>query len=151
MWKEFRKFIMRGNVIDLAVGIIIGAAFTGIVNSLVNDVIMPPIGLILDGVDFKNLYISLDGKDYPSLSAAQEAGAPTLNYGLFINSVVNFLIVAAVIFFVVRQINKIRSKFEKKEEAKAPETKTCPECLSDIPVKAKRCKYCTSALEEANA
>lgn len=151
MWKEFRTFIMRGNVIDLAVGIIIGAAFTSIVNSLVNDVIMPPIGLILDGVDFKNLFISLDGTEYSSLAAAQEAGAATLNYGLFINNVVNFLIIAAVIFLVVRQINRIRSRFEKQEEAKAPETKECPECLSEIPIKAKRCKYCTAVLSEGDA
>ena len=144
MWKEFKTFAMRGNVIDLAVGVVIGAAFTSIVNSLVNDVIMPPIGLILQGVDFKNLFISLDGTDYPSLAAAQEAGAATLNYGLFINNVINFLIIAFVIFLVVRQINRLKSKFIKQEEAKAPETKTCPECLSEIPIAAKRCKYCTT-------
>lgn len=147
LWKEFKTFAMRGNVIDLAVGVVIGAAFTSIVNSLVNDVIMPPIGLILRGVDFKNLYISLDGTEYPSLAAAQEAGAATLNYGLFINNVINFLIIAFVIFLVVRQINRLKSKFIKQEEAKAPETKTCPECLSEIPIAAKRCKYCTTPIE----
>lgn len=138
---------MRGNVIDLAVGIVIGAAFTSIVNSLVNDVIMPPIGLLLQGVDFKNLFISLDGTNYPSLSAAQEAGAATLNYGLFINNVINFLIIAFVIFLVIRQINQLKSKFIKQEEAKAKETKTCPECLSEIPIAASRCKYCTASLK----
>jgi len=153
MWKEFKTFALRGNVVDLAVGVVIGAAFTAIVQSLVQDVIMPPIGLILSGVDFSNLFISLDGVRYESLSAAQEAGAPTLNYGLFINNVIHFLIVAVAIFLVVRQINRLRSRMEKsrEEEAKAPETKTCPDCLSDIPAGAKRCKYCTAVLEEAAA
>lgn len=146
MWKEFKKFAMKGNVIDLAVGVIIGAAFTGIVNSLVNDIVMPPIGLILEGVDFKDMFISLDGTYYPTLAAAQEASAPTLNYGQFLNNVINFLIVAFVIFLVVRQINRMRKKFEKQQEEKAPETKTCSECQSDIPIKAKRCKYCTSSV-----
>jgi large conductance mechanosensitive channel len=151
MWKEFKAFAMRGNVIDLAVGVIIGSAFTGIVNSLVNDIIMPPIGMLLKGVDFKDLFISLDGVDYPSLAAAQEAGGATWNYGAFINNVLNFLIVAFVIFLVVRQINKIRKRMEKqdaaKAEAKAKDTRECPQCLSEIPIKAKRCKYCTSVVE----
>jgi len=151
MWKEFKAFAMRGNVIDLAVGVIIGSAFTGIVNSLVNDIIMPPIGMLLKGVDFKDLFISLDGVDYPSLAAAQEAGGATWNYGAFINNVLNFLIVAFVIFLVVRQINKIRKRMEKqdaaKAEAKAKDIRECPQCLSEIPIKAKRCKYCTSVVE----
>lgn len=147
MWKEFKTFAVRGNVIDLAVGIIIGAAFTSIVNSLVNDVIMPPIGLLLEGVDFKDMFISLDGTEYASLAAAQEAGAATLNYGLFINNVINFVIIAFAVFLVVRQVNRVKSKFEKKEEASKPETKACPDCLSDIPLQAKRCKYCTTVLE----
>jgi len=142
---------MRGNVIDLAVGVIVGAAFTGIVNSLVNDIIMPPIVMLLKGVDFKYLFISLNGVDYPSLAVAQEAGEATWNYGLFTNNVLNFLIVAFVIFLVVRQINKIRKKLEKQDathaEAKSKNTKECPHCLSEIPVKAKRCKYCTSVVE----
>lgn len=147
MWKEFKTFAMRGNVIDLAVGVVIGAAFTSIVNSLVNDVIMPPIGLLLEGVDFNNLFISLDGTEYASLAAAQEAGAATLNYGMFINNVINFLIVAFVIFLVIRQMNKMKSKFEKQKEEKQPETKSCQDCLSEVPIKAKRCKYCTTILE----
>lgn len=150
MWKEFKKFAMRGNVIDLAVGVIIGSAFTGIVNSLVKDIVMPPIGMLLKGVDFKDLFISLDGKEYESLTAAQEAGAATWNYGLFINNVLNFLIVAFVIFLVVRQINHVRKRFEKQEEDKAPKTKECPDCLSEIPIKAKRCKYCTSVVAQAS-
>lgn len=144
MWKEFKKFAVRGNVIDLAVGIIIGSAFTGIVNSLVKDVIMPPIGLLLKGVDFKDLFISLDGKHYPTLADAEAASAATLNYGMFLNTLINFLIVAFAIFIIVRQINRIRSIFDKEEADKAPSTKTCSECLSEIPIKAKRCKYCTS-------
>ncbi|GIQ70086.1 large conductance mechanosensitive channel protein MscL [Xylanibacillus composti] len=147
MWKEFKTFAMRGNVIDLAVGVVIGAAFTGIVNSLVNDIIMPPIGLLLSGVDFNNLFISLDGTAYPSLAAAQEAGAATLNYGMFINNVINFLIIAFVIFLVIRQMNRMKRKFEKQTAAKPPETKGCPDCMSEIPVQAKRCKYCTTILE----
>lgn len=148
MWKEFKTFAMRGNVIDLAVGIIIGAAFTGIVNSLVNDVIMPPIGLLLEGVDFKEMFISLDGTEYASLAAAQEAGAATLNYGIFINNIINFLIIAFVIFLVVRQLNRMKKRFEKQKEESQPETKVCHDCLSDIPIKAKRCKYCTTILEQ---
>jgi len=148
MWQEFKKFAMRGNVIDLAVGVIIGSAFTGIVNSLVKDIVMPPIGALLKGADFKDLFISLDGVDYPTLADAQAASAATLNYGVFINTLINFLVVAFVIFVVVRQINRMRKRFEKQEEAKAPETKACPECLSDIPIKATRCKYCTSVVKQ---
>lgn len=116
MFEEFKKFIMRGNVLDLAVGIIIGAAFTSIVNSLVNDIIMPPVGLILGGVDFSNLFIDLSGVGYDSLAAAQEAGAATINYGLFINQVINFLIVALVVFLVVRSFNNLMERTRRKEE-----------------------------------
>jgi large conductance mechanosensitive channel len=144
--KEFREFISRGSVIDLAVGIIIGTAFTGIVNSLVNDVIMPPIGLLLGDVDFSNLYINLSGDSYDSLAAAQEAGAATLNYGQFINTVINFLIIAFVIFVLIRQINRI--KREEEAAPAEPTTKDCPYCLSAIPIAATRCPQCTSHLEE---
>jgi len=119
MFKEFREFISRGNVIDLAVGIIIGSAFTAIVKSLVNDVVMPPVGLLLAGVDFSSLFVPLDGKTYDSLAAASEAGAATLNYGLFINAVISFLIVAFVVFLVVRSINKMKRQQEEEPE-KAP-------------------------------
>ncbi len=144
---EFREFIMRGNVLDLAIGIIIGAAFNSIVNSLVNDIIMPPIGLLLGRVDFSNLYINLSGQEYPSLAAAQEAGAATINYGLFINQVINFLIVALVIFLIVRQVNNLRRRMETSpEETPSPTTKRCPYCFSEISIKATRCAYCTSEL-----
>jgi large conductance mechanosensitive channel len=116
MLKEFQTFIMRGNVLDLAVGIIIGAAFTGIVTSLVNDIIMPPIGMALGGVDFSNLFFSLNGVAYESLAAAKEAGAPTINYGVFINSLIQFLIIAFVVFLLVRAMNRMMKRFEKKEE-----------------------------------
>jgi large conductance mechanosensitive channel len=141
MLKEFRDFAMRGSVLDLAVGIIIGAAFTTIVQSFVNDILMPPVGLLLGGVDFSNLFISLDGTAYPSLAAAQEAGAATLNYGLFINNVINFLIVAFVVFLIVRQVNKMR-----RPAPQAPTTKECPYCFTNIPIKATRCPECTSQL-----
>lgn len=147
--KEFREFISRGSVVDLAVGIIIGTAFTGIVNSLVNDVIMPPIGYILGDVDFSNLYINLSGGDFDSLAAAKEAGAATINYGTFINTVINFLIIAFVIFVLIRQINR----FKREEEAPAaePTTKSCPYCHTDIPIPATRCPHCTSQLSETAA
>jgi large conductance mechanosensitive channel len=116
MLKEFQTFIMRGNVLDLAVGIIIGAAFTGIVTSLVNDIIMPPIGMALGGVDFSNLFFSLNGVAYESLAAAKEAGAPTINYGVFINALIQFLIVAVVVFLLVRAMNRMMLRFQKKEE-----------------------------------
>lgn len=119
MFEEFKKFIMRGNVMDLAVGIIIGGAFTTIVNSLVNDIIMPPIGLILGGVDFSEIYINLSGGEYASLAAAQEAGAATLNIGLFVNAVINFLIIAGAVFVMVRAINQLDEMGKKEEEAKA--------------------------------
>lgn len=142
MLKEFKDFIMRGNVLDLAVAVIIGAAFGAIVTSFVNDILMPPIGLLLGSVDFTNLFISLNGQSYPSLAAAQEAGGPTLNYGLFINTIINFLIVAFAIFMVVRAANRMK----KPEAPAAPTTKECPYCLSTIPLKATKCMNCTSDL-----
>ncbi len=146
MLKEFKEFIMRGNVIDMAVGIIIGAAFGAIVNSLVNDVIMPPIGKLLGNVDFANLFVNLGPDRYITLAEAQEAGAATINYGLFINAVISFLIVAFVIFLLVRAVNRLRREDE--EEAPAePTTKKCPECLSEIPIEARRCAFCTSVVE----
>ena len=148
MLKEFKEFAMRGNVVDMAVGIIIGAAFGGIIKSLVADVIMPPIGLLLGGVDSSDLFINLSGGDYASLAAAQEAGAATLNIGVFINTVLNFIIVAFAIFILIRAINQLKRK---EEEAPAPEptTKECPHCLSEIPLKATRCGHCTSELATA--
>lgn len=145
MVKEFREFILRGNVIDLAIGVVIGAAFSAIVTSLVNDIIMPPIGMITGGVNFADLFLALDGKDYDSLAVAQEAGAPTLNYGLFVMTIINFIIIALVIFLVVKGFNRIRR--EQEEEAAEPDTQACPYCLTDIPVKASRCPNCTSQLE----
>ncbi len=142
MIKEFKQFIMRGNVLDLAVGIIIGGAFGKIVSSLVDDIIMPPIGLLLGKVDFTNLFLSLDGKMYASLTAAKDAGAPTWNYGLFINTLINFLIVAFAIFLLIKQVNR----FQKPEPEKAPDTKDCPYCHTAIPINATRCPHCTSQL-----
>jgi large conductance mechanosensitive channel len=146
MWKEFKEFIMRGNVMDLAVGIIIGGAFSQIVNSLVNDVIMPPLGLLLGRVDFTNLFIPLNGQIYPTLAAAKAAGAPTINYGVFLNNLISFLILAIVIFLLVRGVNRLRRH---PEEQKEPTTKACPYCQSVIPIKATRCPDCTSQLGEA--
>ena len=148
MFKEFKEFVLRGNVVDMAVGIIIGAAFGTIVKSLVDDVIMPPIGLLLGGVDFANLFMLLKAGSpagpYASLADAQTAGAVTINYGVFINAVVSFLIVALVMFLLIRSINRLR----RGEEAPPaePTTKECPFCLSTIPIKATRCAFCTSEL-----
>lgn len=144
MFKDFKAFIMKGNVLDLAVAVIIGAAFGVIVSSLVKDVIMPPIGLLLGNVDFGSLYINLSRTPYVSLKAAQEAGAPTINYGIFLNAVINFLIVAFVIFMIVRMASKLQNK--KVEAPAAPTTKECPQCCSAIAIKAKRCPNCTSQL-----
>lgn len=143
MWKEFKAFILRGNVIDLAVAVMIGAAFGAIVNSFVKDVVMPPIGLLLGKVDFAKLYINLSGTAYPSLAAAQEAGAATINYGNFFNTVINFIIVGLVLFLVIKAVNAT------KKPAPAPEvtTKDCPFCLTAIPLKASRCPNCTSQLQ----
>ena len=154
MLQDFKAFIMRGNVIDMAVGIIIGIAFGAVVNSLVKDVIMPPIGLALGKVDFTNLFVLLkEGATtpgpYPSLAAAQAAGAVTINYGAFINTVVNLVIIAAVVFFlIVRPIAKMQAAKKAKEPA-APATKECPYCATSIPIKASRCPNCTSELKMA--
>lgn len=142
MLKEFKEFALKGNVLDLAVGIIIGAAFGRIVNSLVNDILMPPFGLLLGKINFSDLYFNLSGTTYASLAAAKEAGAPTLNYGIFINEVISFLIVSFAIFILVKQINR----FKPPASASEPATKQCPHCLSTIPVKATRCAFCTSQL-----
>jgi large conductance mechanosensitive channel len=147
--KEFREFALRGSVIDLAVGVIIGAAFGKIVSSLVNDIVMPPLGLLIGQVDFSDLYIDLTGGDYPSLAAAKEAGAATINYGLFINIVIEFLIVAFAIFLVIRQINRLKRRFEKQAEAPTPSEKSCSFCYTNIPLKAVRCPNCTSELPKA--
>ena len=143
MWKEFRQFASRGNVIDLAVGVIIGAAFGKIVASLVADVIMPPIGLALGGVDFRNLYIALDGQTYATLADAQKAAAPTINYGIFLNTVFEFLIVAFVVFLIIRQMNRMMPP---PVTAPADPPKTCPFCASQIPLAARKCPHCTSQL-----
>ncbi len=143
MLKEFKQFAMRGNVIDLAVGVIIGAAFGKIVSSLVEDIIMPPVGLLLHGVDFSNLFITLNGKHFDSLPAAKAAGAPTLNYGLFLNNVISFLIVAFCVFLLVQQINRWTKK---PEAAAAPTTKECPQCAMTIPLKANKCPHCTTQI-----
>lgn len=142
MLKEFKEFAMKGNVLDMAIGIIIGAAFGKIITSLVADVIMPPIGLILGRVDFSSLFLSLSGTHYDSLAAAKTAGAATINYGVFLNNLVDFLIVAFVIFLVVRQVNQ----WKKPVPAAAPVTKECPYCFTAIPIKAMRCPNCTSEL-----
>jgi large conductance mechanosensitive channel len=151
MLKEFRAFAMRGNVLDLAVGIIIGAAFGSIVNSLVNDIIMPPIGKILGNVDFTNLFIALDGKTYESLKAAKDAGAATINYGVFINTLINFIIVAFAVFLLVRSVNRMTAMGKTPEAPPAPTTKECPYCKTTIPVGATRCPNCTSQLAEAKS
>ena len=143
MLKEFKEFTMRGNVLDLAVAVIIGAAFGTIITSLVNDVLMPPIGLLLGHMDFKDLFVTLSGGTYASLAAAKAAGAPVIAYGQFLNTIINFLIVAFVIFLVVKQVSRFRKPVE---APAAPAIKECPYCLSVIPVKAVRCSHCTSEL-----
>ena len=142
MVKEFKEFILRGNVVDLAIAVVIGAAFTAIINSLVKDIFMPIIGYLLGGVDFTSMFIVLGGGTFVSLKAAQDAGAATINYGVFINAIITFLLVALILFFVVKGINKL-----KKEPVPAPpNTKECPHCLTTIPDKATRCPACTSQL-----
>lgn len=142
--QEFREFAVKGNVIDLAVGVIIGGAFGKIITSLVNDVLMPPIGLLLGKVDFSNLYLNMSGTKYASLAEAQAAGAPTLNYGLFLNNVVDFVIVALVIFLMIRAMNRLVKKEEKPVEVT---TRDCPYCLTSISKKASRCPHCTSEVK----
>lgn len=144
MLKEFKEFAMRGNVLDMAVGIIIGAAFGKIITSFVSDILMPPLGLLLGKVDFSSLFISLSGQ-YPSLAAAKAAGAPTLNYGMFLNTVLDFAIVAFAVFMLIRQVNRFLPK-----PAPAPaSTRECPHCLSAMPLKATRCAHCTSDVPPA--
>lgn len=142
MFREFKQFIARGNVIDLAVAVVIGAAFGKVVDSLVKDVVMPPIGLVLDRVDFSNLFINLSGTEYATFAAAQEAGAPTINYGFFLNQVIAFLIVAFVVFLVVKQVNRFRRVGEPAQVS----DKTCPHCIMMVPLAASRCPHCTSTL-----
>lgn len=145
MLREFKAFVARGNVMDLAIAVVIGAAFGRVITSLVGDIIMPPIGLLLAGLDFANLFVSLRGGPYPSLAAAKAAGAPTINYGIFINTLIDFIIVAFVIFLIVMAINRMREAPEP-----TPTTKPCPYCLSVVPLKATRCPQCTSQLAAAD-
>jgi large conductance mechanosensitive channel len=143
MLKEFKAFVMRGNVLDLAVGVIIGAAFGKIVSSLVDDILMPPIGLLLHGVNFSELFIDLKGKHFDTLGAAKAAGDPTFNYGIFLNTVINFLIVAFCVYVLIQLVNRW---FVKAPAPAAPTTKDCPQCAMSIPIQAKRCGHCTSQL-----
>jgi large conductance mechanosensitive channel len=145
MLKEFKEFALRGNVVDMAVGIVIGAAFGKIVSSFVADVLMPPLGLLLGGVDFSNLFVTLGAKSYTTLAEAKAAGAATLNYGLFMQTVLDFLIVAFAIFMVVRAMNSLK----RPAPAAVPTTRECPQCLSSVPLKASRCAFCTSTLQPA--
>ena len=145
MLKEFKEFAMRGNVLDMAVGIIVGAAFGQIVNSFVQDVMMPPIGRLFGHADFSNLFVTLTGQHYDTVAAAKAAGAATLNYGLFLNTIINFLIVAFAVFLLVRQVNRLMPK----PAPAAPTTRDCPYCLSAVPMKATKCAHCTSDLRSA--
>lgn len=140
MLKEFKDFAMKGNVLDMAIGVIIGGAFGRIVSSLVSDVLMPPLGLLMGKVDFSSLFINLSGTPQPSLTAAKAAGAPTINYGVFLQATFDFIIIAFVIFLLVKQVNRLK----KPEPTAAPTTKECPHCLSAIPIKATKCAHCTS-------
>ncbi|HKQ61563.1 MAG TPA: large conductance mechanosensitive channel protein MscL [Candidatus Polarisedimenticolaceae bacterium] len=145
MFKEFREFAMRGNVVDMAVGIVIGGAFGKIVSSLVADIIMPPVGMLLGRVDFSNMFIDLSRKGFESLAAAKAAGAPTVNVGVFLNTILDFVIMAFAIFLVVKQMNRLK----KSEPPPAPSERPCPYCLSSIPLKATRCSHCTSEVKAA--
>jgi large conductance mechanosensitive channel len=147
MLKEFKEFAMRGNVLDMAIGIIIGAAFGKIVTSFVADVLMPPLGLLMGGVDFSNKFFTLTGASFATLEEAKKAGAVTINYGVFLNTVIDFLIVAFAIFLLVKQINRL--KRQPAAPPPAPTTKDCPYCLSTIPLKATRCAHCTAELKAA--
>lgn len=146
--EEFRAFALKGNMIDLAVGMIIGSAFTSIVNSLVNDIFMPILSLLTGKIDFSNMFIALDGNKYANLAAAQEAAVATINYGAFITQTINFLLMAMVVFIAVKQINKLEKMGKKPEAPAAPTEKTCPYCKTKIPVDAVRCPHCTSELEK---
>ena len=144
MFKEFKEFAVKGSMIDLAVGIIIGAAFSGVVNSLVNDIIMPPIGMLLGSVDFSNLFLTLSGQSFNTLAEAKAGGAVTMNYGLFVNTLINFLIVALAVFLLVKQVNA----FKRKPVPAAPTEKVCPYCKTNINIEAVRCPNCTSELKQ---
>jgi large conductance mechanosensitive channel len=146
MFKEFKEFALRGNVLDMAIGIVLGVAFGRIVTSFVEDILMPPLGLLLGKVDFSNLFFSLTGTHFDTLAAAKAAGAPTINYGMFINHTLNFIIVAFAIFLLIRQVNRL-----KRPAVVAPTTRQCPLCLSAIPIKATRCAHCTSEVKAAVA
>jgi len=148
MLKEFKKFALKGNMIDLAVGVIIGGAFNGLVNSLVKDIITPALSLLTGKIDFTNLFIALDGNKYATLAEAQELGVATVNYGNFISGLINFFIMAFVVFLLVKGINKLRTINEKPAAPAAPTTKKCPYCLSEIAIEASRCPHCTSELKE---
>lgn len=141
MLKEFKEFALKGNVLDLAIGVIIGGAFGAVVKSLVDDIIMPPLGRVIGNIDFSNLFVNLSPGEFDSLAAAKEAGAATINYGLFINTIISFLIVAFSVFMLVKWFNKLRRE---PEVAKAPDVKECPHCISMISLRAKRCPNCTS-------
>jgi large conductance mechanosensitive channel len=143
MLREFKTFLMRGNVVDLAVAVVMGAAFGAIVTSFVTDLLMPPIGVVLGGVSFNDLFLSLSGRSYASLAAAKAAGAPTLNYGVFINTIINFVIVAFAVFMLVRVVNRLKGP---PPAAAAPTTRDCPQCAMAIPLKARRCPHCTSEI-----
>jgi len=143
--KEFKEFAVRGNMVDLAVAVVLGAAFGAVVASLVKDILMPPIGKLVGGVDFAELFVALDGRSYPSLKAAKDAGAATINYGVFVNTVISFIIVAFALFLVVKSVNRLRGP----AVAAAPTTKDCAYCATAIPLKATRCPHCTSALSAA--
>ena len=145
MLKEFKEFAVRGNMVDLAVAVVLGAAFGAVVASLVKDILMPPIGKLVGGVDFTELFVALDGRSYPSLKAAKDAGAATINYGVFVNTVISFIIVAFALFLVVKSVNRLRGP----AVAAAPTTKDCAYCATAIPLKATRCPHCTSALSAA--
>ena len=142
MLKEFKDFAMKGNVLDMAIGVIIGGAFGKIISSLVSDVLMPPIGMLMGKVDFSSLFINLSGTPQPSLAAAKAAGSPTINYGVFLQATFDFIIIAFVIFLLVKQVNRLK----KPEPTAAPTTKDCPHCLSAIPIKATKCAHCTSTV-----
>ncbi len=147
MWEDFKQFVARGNMFDLAVGIVIGAAFGTVVSSFVQDILMPPIGMATGGIDFSELYINLSGQEYASLAAAREAGAPTINYGVFLNNVISFLIVGFALFLLVKQYQKLQAR--QAEAPPPPNEKECPHCRMSVPVAATTCGHCTSELEAA--
>ena len=150
MFKEFKEFAFKGNMIDLAVGMIIGSAFSGLVSSLVNDMIMPLLGLLTGKIDFAKLYIALDGKEYDSLAQAEELGVACFKYGSFLAGVIDFIIMAFIVFLFVRQVNKVRNKMTAPQPVKAPTTKICPFCKSEIALDATRCPHCTSEQPKEN-